>query len=37
MSRRGNGYALEKMGQLGHKQDELVDLIYWFLTFSFWF
>lgn len=21
---RGNGYALEKMGQLGHKQDELV-------------
>ena len=27
---RGNGYAL---GQLGHTHGELVDLIYWFLTF----
>lgn len=33
----GNGYALEKMGQLGHKRGELVDFIYWFLTFSFRF
>lgn len=27
---RGNGYAL---GQLGHTHGELVDFIYWFLTF----
>lgn len=33
---RGNGYALE-MGQLRHKHGELVDSVYWFLTFSFWF
>lgn len=34
---RGNGYVLGKMGKLGHTHGELVDFIYWFLTFSFWF
>lgn len=34
---RRNRYALKKMGQLGHTHGELVDFIYWFLTFSFWF
>jgi heme A synthase len=32
-----NRYALRKTGQLGHTHGELVDFIYWFLTFSFWF
>lgn len=32
---KGNGYALGKMGQLGHTHGELVDFIYCFLTFSF--
>lgn len=31
---RGNRYA---QGQLGNTHGELVDFIYWFLTFSFWF
>lgn len=34
---KGTRYALGKMGQLGHTHGELVDFIYWFLTFSFWF
>ena len=34
---RGNGYALGKMGQLGHTHGELVDFHLLVLTFSFWF
>lgn len=34
---KGNRYVLGKMGQLGHTHGELVDFIYWFWQFSFWF
>lgn len=34
---RGSRHVLGKMGQLGHTNGELMDFIYWFLTFSFWF